>query len=441
MKETVLQFGTGNFLRGFVDFFIDRLNKSGLYDGKIVVVSPTDSKNIEKINFAGGKYNLILRGIENGKTVRERYEINSISRGINPYKDFDGFLSLSHNPDLRFIISNTTESGIVFDSSCNFGDCPPVSFPAKLTRFLYERYSVGLRGFVIFCCELIDSNGDKLKNTVLEYAKLWDLPKSFSEWINSENVFCNTLVDRIVTGFPKDEAEEIFTEIGYSDYLLNTAEVFHLWAVEGNFENELPLKTAGFNVIWTDDIRPYKKMKVSILNGAHTSAVFPSLLCGIDFVGESLKDENMRKFIEKCIFGCVLSVIGESDENIRFAKSVLERFSNPYIKHSWEAISLNSTGKFKERVVPTLCGYYEKYNKIPTPLALSLSALIKYYKTHTVSDSEYAVNRIKNGDLPDILSDEKLWGKDLSFVLEKVTECAEKIENCGISEAVKWSIT
>ena len=276
MKETILQFGTGNFLRGFADSFIDSLQKRGLYDGKIVIVSPTDSETVERINAQNGKYHLILRGIDNGKEVCEQTEINAVSRAVNPYRDFDSFLSLAENPDLRFIISNTTEAGIFFDETCQFTDKPAASFPGKLTQFLYYRYQNGLPGFVIFACELINNNGIKLQNCVLRYAEKWGLEPDFIRWIEAKNRFCNTLVDRIVTGFPKDESEQIFAEIGFRDALLDTAEPYHLWVIEGNFEKELPLQKGGFNVIWTDDVSPYKKMKVRILNGSHTSLVFPS---------------------------------------------------------------------------------------------------------------------------------------------------------------------
>lgn len=360
MKETVLQFGTGNFLRGFADYFIDALNKQGLYDGKIVVVSPTNSKAVEKINAQKGRYNLILRGIENGEEISSINEINSISCAVNPYADFDGFLSLAKNPDLRFIISNTTEAGISFDDICKITDKPAGSFPAKLTQFLYERYKNNLNGFVILACELIDNNGKELEKCVLKYAEKWNLSDDFISWIKTENTFCNTLVDRIVTGYPKDEAEHIFDEIGYRDNLLDTAEPYHLWVIEGDFEDELPFQKAGFNVIWTDNVAPYKKMKVRILNGSHTSLVFPSLLCGVETVGESLKDEQLNAFLNTCLFDYILPMLDNTDEIKSFANAVLERFSNPYIRHLWKSISLNSVSKFTARVLPTVNDYIDK---------------------------------------------------------------------------------
>jgi tagaturonate reductase len=441
MKETVLQFGTGNFLRGFADYFINALNKQGLYDGKIVVVSPTNSKAVEKINSQNGRYNLLLRGIENGNEISSINEINSINRAINPYENFKGFLSLAKNPDLHFIVSNTTEAGISFDDTCKITDNPADSFPAKLTQFLYKRYKNNLNGFVIFACELIDNNGKELEKCVIKYAKKWELGKDFITWIKSENTFCNTLVDQIVTGYPKDEAEHIFDEIGYRDNLLDTAELYHLWVIEGDFENKLPLQKAGFNVIWTDNVAPYKKMKVRILNGSHTSLVFPSLLCNVETVGESLKDEQLNAFLNTCLFDYILPMLDNTDEIKSFANAVLERFANPYIRHLWKSISLNSVSKFTARVLPTVNDYVDKNNCPPKPLVFSLACLIEYYKTNEVTDSEYAVDYIKNNDIKSILSNTDLWGQDLSGMLDTVNESLERIHRDGIREAIRWSMS
>lgn len=441
MKETILQFGTGNFLRGFADYFINELNKQGLYGGKIVVVSPTNSKAVEKINAQKGRYNLLLRGIENVKEVSSINEINSISRAVNPYEDFDGFLSLAKNPDLRFIISNTTEAGISFDEACKLTDRPAGSFPAKLTQFLYERYKNNLNGFVILACELIDNNGKELEKCVIKYSEKWNLSDDFISWIKTENTFCNTLVDRIVTGYPKDEAEQIFDEIGYRDDLLDTAEPYPLWVIEGDFEYELTLQKAGFNVIWTDNVAPYKKMKVRILNGSHTSLVFPSLLCGVETVGESLKDELLNAFLNTCLFDYILPMLDDNEDNRQFAKAVLERFANPYIRHLWKSISLNSVSKFTARVLPTVNDYIDKKNSMPKPLVFSLACLIEYYKANEVTDSEYAVDYIKNSDIKSILSNTALWGKDLSGMLDTVNESLERIHRDGIREAIKWSMS
>lgn len=441
MKEKIIQFGTGNFLRGFADYFVDTLNKKGLFDGKIVVVSPTDSKRIDVINSQDGKYNLYLRGIENGKEICERTEINSLSRGINPYNNFDEYISLAENPDLRFVISNTTEAGINFSEDDKFTDRPAKSFPGKLTQLLYKRYKSGLDGFVIFSCELIDNNAAKLKECVLKYAELWNLEIGFSEWLKNKNTFCNTLVDRIVTGYPENEADRLISEIGYDDKLLDTAEPYHLWVIEGDFESELPLQTAGFNVIRTDNVAPYKKMKVRVLNGSHTSLVFPSLLCGIETVKESLDDELLHSFLNTCLFGCMLPTLGETDENKKFASAVLERFANPYIRHMWKSISLNSVSKYTARVLPTICDYTEKNRTLPKPLVFSLACLIEYYKTNDVTDDKSAVEFIKNNSVKEILSNSELWGTDTSNMLETVSESIDKIQTVGIREAIKWSMS
>ena len=405
------------------------------------MVSPTNSKAVEKINSQNGRYNLLLRGIENGNEISSINEINSINRAINPYENFKGFLSLAKNPDLHFIVSNTTEAGISFDDTCKITDKPADSFPAKLTQFLYKRYKNNLNGFVIFACELIDNNGKELEKCVIKYAKKWELGKDFITWIKSENTFCNTLVDQIVTGYPKDEAEHIFDEIGYRDNLLDTAELYHLWVIEGDFEDELPLQKAGFNVIWTDNVAPYKKMKVRILNGSHTSLVFPSLLCNVETVGESLKDEQLNAFLNTCLFDYILPMLDNTDEIKSFANAVLERFANPYIRHLWKSISLNSVSKFTARVLPTVNDYVDKNNCPPKPLVFSLACLIEYYKTNEVTDSEYAVDYIKNNDIKSILSNTDLWGQDLSGMLDTVNESLERIHRDGIREAIRWSMS
>ncbi len=440
MKESILQFGTGNFLRGFADCFIDKMNKEGLYNGKIIIASPTNSRSVDKINRQNGVYNLILRGVENGCKVNERYEIHSVSRAINPYADFASFIALAKSPDLRFIISNTTEAGIKFDPACKFGDEPPASFPAKLARLMYERYSEKKPGFVVLACELIDDNGKELEKCVLEYAKLWGLEPEFTEWIKSQNQFCSTLVDRIVTGYPNAEAEQIFAEIGTRDELLNTAEPYHLWVIEGDFEAELPLQSAGLNVVWAKDVSPYKKMKVRILNGSHTSLVFPSLLCGVETVRESLEDELLGKFLNCCLFDYILPTVSENENAPEFANAVLERFANPYIRHMWKSIALNSVSKYSARVLPTVLDYYNAEKPLPLPLVFSLACLIEYYKSGEPSDNAQAVQYIKEHDIKDILSNKDLWGTDLNFLEETVCKSTEKIHTLGAAEAIKWSM-
>ena len=441
MKETILQFGTGKFLRAFVDSFVDSMNKQGLYGGRVVIVSPTDSKAVETINAQKGVYHLILRGMEHGAAVSRTMEINAVSRAINPYRDFDAFLALAANPELRFIVSNTTEAGIRYDESCKPGDRPASSFPGKLTQFLFERFRRGLGGLVILACELIEDNGKVLQACVLRYADQWKLGDDFLLWLKRENRFCGTLVDRIVTGFPQEEAEDIFASLDCRDLLLDTAEPYHLWVIEGDFENEFPLRKAGCNVVWTDDAAPYKKMKVRILNGSHTSLVFPSLLCGVETVGESLGDALLNDYLHTCLFGYILPTLGETDETRAFAAAVLERFRNPYIRHLWQSISLNSVSKWTARVLPTVRDYAAAHGALPKPLVFSLACLIQYYKGNEPADDAAAVAFIKEHDVPAILANADLWGADLSHMAAFVAESLQQLQQHGIREAIRWSMS
>ncbi len=440
MRETVLQFGTGNFLRAFIDPFLDIMQRKGLYSGSAVIVSPTDSAAVEKINAQGGKYHLLLRGIENDAPFSEISEITSVSRAINPYRDFSGFLALAENKDLRFIVSNTTEAGIAFDDSCAFNDAPPSSFPAKLTRFLYERFSLGLPGFIIFPCELIDCNADRLIECVLKYIDLWSLSDTFRDWILKENRFCNTLVDRIVTGFPSDAAS-VFAEIGREDRLLDTAEPYHLWVIEGNYENEFPLQAAGINVIWTQNATPYKKMKVRILNGLHTSMVFPGLLANLETVADCMNDPQIARFAEHCLRNWILPTLDGSEDVLRFADAVKQRFMNPYLHHRLLSISLNSVSKFKVRVLPTLFDNIDRFGVIPKEFVLSLVCLIRYYKENEVNDDPLISEYIKETPFPEILKNAELWKWDLSILTETALTAESILSDKGIREALEWSIT
>ncbi len=354
MRETIIQFGEGVVLRGFADHFLDVLNKQGVYDGKAVVVQPRPGGKVRLLQDQGCKYNLFLRGIRDGEAVCEHSLIESVSRCVDPYQHFDDYLSLAAQPDFRFVISNTTEAGIVFDPACKADDTPCLSFPGKVTQLLYRRYQLRLPGFVFLPCELIDGNGDALKECVVRYIHHWGLEPEFLVWVEEQNVFANTLVDRIVTGYPESEKETLTGAAGFDDRCMNTAELFGLWVIEGNFEEELPLQKAGLPAVWTDDVSPYKKRKVRVLNGAHTSTVFPALLSGVETVGEAVNDPMLRVFLEKNLYGHILPMLGETAENLAFAGAVLDRFSNPYIRHLWKAISLNSVSMFTVRVLPTM---------------------------------------------------------------------------------------
>ena len=437
MKETVIQFGEGNFLRGFFDYFLHKMNEKGLYDGKAVVVQPISMGRVAELNEQDCKYNLYLRGIKDGEIVKEHTFVESISRCVDPYKDFEDYMALADNPDFRFIVSNTTEAGIEFVDSCKFQDKPALSFPGKLTQLLYRRYKNGLKGFVILACELIDNNGTELKKCVLKYAELWNLEADFVTWLETENHFINTLVDRIVTGYPNDETKDAHPD----DKFLDTAEIFHLWVIEGDFEDEFPLKKAGFNVVWTDDAKPYKKIKVRILNGAHTSLVAGALLSGIETVGEAMNDETTYNFLNKVMKEEILPTIGENDESIAFANAVFDRFKNPFIAHKWRSIALNSVSKFSVRVLPTLLEYKEKNGAYPVGLTLSLAYLIYFYKNDNPDDAENVVATMKNDSIVDILKNTSLWQADLSKLTGLVTEYFNKIDLLGAKETMKWILS
>ena len=441
MRETIIQFGEGVFLRGFFNDFLNTLNQSGLYDGKAVVIQPRAGGKVAKLNEQNCRYHLFLRGIENGEPMAEHREIRSISRGIDPYKDFAAYMTLADSADIRFVVSNTTEAGIAFDDSCKLTDTPCLSFPGKLTQLLYRRYQNGLKGLIFLPCELIDNNADALKSCILRYAKLWDLEQGFTEWIETENTFANTLVDRIVTGYPEAEKETMLAEIGCEDLYLNTAERFGLWVIEGNFEEELPLQKAGIPVIWTNDASPYKKRKVRVLNGAHTSTVFPALLGGVETVGEAMAHPAVRALLEKNLYAHILPMLGETQENLAFTAAVLDRFSNPYIRHKWQAISLNSISKFTVRVLPTMLDCKAARGDYPKSLVFSLACLIRYYKENDVSDDPTLTAKIKTGDIKEILADTALWGCDLSDACDAVHEALAVMKEKPMEEAIAWAIS
>lgn len=436
-KETVMQFGEGGFLRGFVDYFFHKLQEKGLYDGKIVVVQPIEKGMCQMLADQNCEYNLFLRGIDNGQVVNEHTHITSISRALNPYTQYDEYMKLAENPDLRVIVSNTTEAGIEYLGTEKLTDTPPKSYPAKLTQFLYKRFELGLKGFILLPCELIDNNADNLKKCILQYADLWELGDAFKNWLESENDFCNTLVDRIVTGYPRDEVEELTKQIGYTDNLIDTAEIFHLWVIEGHHEDELPFNKAGYNIVWTDDAKPYKKRKVRILNGGHTSMVLGARLYGLSTVGECLKDETVSAFLKKCIFEEIVPTLGNTETDVKFGEAVLERFSNPFIKHQLLSIALNSVSKFQVRVLPTILEYKEKFGKYPSALTFSMAALIAFYRTDEANDGADIMEFMKTASVEDIMKREDYWHNDLTDMIPMVTEYYNLIQEKGMAEAYK----
>ena len=417
--EKVIQFGEGGFLRGFADWMIHRINQKSDFNGSVVVVQPIEMGLCDMLSEQNCIYTHLCRGVEGVETD----VIDVISRCVKPYESFDEYLKLAENPDFRFVVSNTTESGIVFSSEDKATDAPPKSFPAKLTLLLKKRYELGLGGFVFLPCELIDRNGDNLKRCVLQYADLWELGDGFKAWIENENVFTNTLVDRINTGYPKGEE----LELGYEDKMVNTSEFFHLWVIETehDLESELPFSCADLNVIVTrDKLEMYRTRKVRILNGAHTSLVPYALLSGFDTVKSCIDDEGMREHVRKCVFDEIIPTLDlPKDELESYAASVIERFSNPYIKHYLSSIALNSVSKFKIRVFPSILEYINRYGKTPEALVFSLAKLIEFYKNGEPNDAPEIINFIKTHTVREILANKDFFGEDISFLTEEIEKC------------------
>ena len=414
--ERVIQFGEGGFLRGFVDWMLQKVNESSDFNGNVVVVQPIEQGMCDLLSAQNCVYTHVIRGVEGvDKTV-----VDVISRCVKPYDDFDAYLALAENPDFRFVVSNTTESGIVFSADDKITDTPPKSFPAKVTLLLKRRYDLGLRGFIFLPCELIDRNGDNLKKCILQYADLWELGEGFEAWVEKENVFTNTLVDRINTGFPRGED----LGLGYVDNMLNTSEFFHLWVIETDYdlESELPFASAGLNVIVTPDkLEMYRTRKVRILNGAHTSLVPYAMLEGFDTVKSCIDDERMCAHLRRCVFDEICPTLDlPHDELIAYANSVVERFGNPYIKHYLSAISLNSVSKFKVRVLPSILEYIKRYGKMPKTLIFAFAKLIEFYKTDMPQDAPEVVAFMREHSVDEILANEALWGQDISFLAEEI---------------------
>ena len=352
------------------------------------------------INEQEGLYTLFLRGFQNGEAVNKKRVISCVSRCLNPYQNYEEVLACADNPDLRFITCNTTEAGIVYDPSCQFADCPASSFPGKLTQFLYRRFQtfgeVTGKGFIVLSCELIDDNGKELEKCVLEYAKQWQLGEEFINWIKKENTFCSTLVDRIVTGYPRTEAAAICDELGYEDNLLDTGEIFGFWVIEGpsTLKDEFPVEQANLPVLITDNHKPYKQRKVRILNGAHTSFVLGAYLAGQNIVRDCMHDEVIRSFMNKTIYDEIIPTLDLPEKELKeFAAAVTERFQNPFIDHALLAISLNSTSKWKARVMPSLKGYVKRKGTIPECITASFAFYIAFYSGDTLTEDGLLAER------------------------------------------------
>lgn len=409
--ERIIQFGEGNFLRAFVDWIIYNMNKKCDFNSGVVVVQPIEQGMVSKLNEQDGLYTLYLNGIKDGEVVSEHSIIDSIGRGINPYESYDEYINVARNPELRFVISNTTEAGITFDADDKFESRPQKTYPGKLTAFMYERFKAfhGAedKGLIIIPCELIDKNGEKLKEAIVKFCDLWKLGEEFKNWVLSANIFCDSLVDRIVPGYPRDKMEVISKELGYEDNLVVEGEHFHLWVIQGPelVKNEFPAHKAELNVLFVKDLTPYKTRKVRILNGAHTTMVPVSYLYGIDTVKETIEHEVLGKFVQRALYEEIIPTLDLPKEELEyFAAAVLERFKNPFIKHYLMSISLNSMSKYETRVLPSMIEYYNRKKQLPKRLVFSLAALIEFYK------GDRNGNKIAVSDNEDILDlYNKLW--------------------------------
>ena len=408
--EKVVQFGEGNFLRAFVDWMISRMNSRGLFNGSVVVVQPIPQGMVDALNEQDGLYTVLLRGIQDGKPIEEKEIVTSVGRALNPYTDFASFLQCAENPDLRFIVSNTTEAGITFSDRDHPTDTPPASFPGKLTVFLHHRFrhfrGAADKGCVMLPCELIERNGDNLKKTVLQTTRLWRLEAAFLDWLENRNEFANTLVDRIVTGHPKDEFAALTATLGYHDDLLDAGEIFHSWVIESRWDlsGELPLTEAGLDVVWTSNITPYRDRKVRILNGAHTMMALAAYLAGKRTVGECMADVLLRGYVEKALSEEIIPTLDlPKDDLLRFAVAVMERFANPHIKHYLLSIALNSTSKYRARVLPSVLEFQKRTGTLPSRLCFGLGALIAFYRGKDFRDGALVGER--NGEEYRIVDD------------------------------------
>ncbi len=389
----VLQFGEGNFLRGFVDYMIDIANEKGEFDGDIVLVKPIEFGTLDRFHAQESQYTVSLRGIIDGEATVQNRIVTSVTDVVAAHEEYEKYSAYAKLDTLRYIVSNTTEAGIVYDENDKLEMCPPMSFPGKLAKFLYERYKhfngAMDKGLVMLPVELIDDNGIHLKECVLKQADNWNLEAEFKTWIEEACIFCSTLVDRIITGYPREEDAKLWEEWGYKDELIVTGEPFALWVIEcpKDISGELPLDKAGLPVIYTDNQKPYKQRKVRILNGAHTSFVLASYLAGNDIVLESMKDETVFNFMKTTIFDEVIPTLTLPKQDlVDFAEAVITRFNNPYVKHALLSISLNSVSKWRARCMPSFLGYIELNKELPKCLTFSLAALMAFYKGTEIRD-------------------------------------------------------
>ncbi len=436
--EKVIQFGEGNFLRAFIEWIIWKTNQKTDFNGSVVVVQPIEKGMVEWLNEQDGLYHLNLQGLLKGEAIDSVDLIDVVSRGLNPYTDFQAYLALAEQPEIRFVISNTTEAGIAFDPACKLSDAPASSYPGKLTQLLYHRYEYfkgdKSKGLIIFPCELIFENGKHLKECIRKYIELWALGPDFAAWFEEVCGVYSTLVDRIVPGYPRDTAAQLCERVGYDDHLLDKAEIFHLWVIEAPKEvaAEFPADKAGLNVLFVPSEAPYHERKVTLLNGPHTVLSPVGYLSGLNTVKECCEDPEIGAFVHKVMYDELLPTLNLPVEELeKFAGDVLERFRNPFVKHFVTSIMLNSFPKFKTRDLPGLKTYLERKGELPKGLVLGLAGICTYYKGGKRGEDEIVPNDdpkimelLKNlwatGDVrkvaEGVLADEFIWGEDLNRI-------------------------
>ncbi|MBU9723574.1 MULTISPECIES: tagaturonate reductase [Bacillaceae] len=475
LPEKAIQFGQGNFMRGYLDWMLHQMNKKGLFNGNVVVVQPASTGTvIPKLNEQDGLYTVILRGMENGAVVDKSEVITSISRGLNARQEWHKVLEVAESTDLEFVFSNTTEAGITYVCEDYHEGEVPESFPGKLTVFLYHRYNAlggdKKTGLTIVPCELVDENGKKLKELVLKKAEDWKFPGKFAEWIERDNQFCDTLVDRIVTGFPKEAVEEFNKRLGYEDEFITLGEPYHMLAIEAprSVKEKLPFHEAGLNVFW-EDIKPHRELKVRLLNGPHTMMFSVAFLYGVDTVLEVMENDVLSKFVELAFSEISPTVLADEKVKEQFIEAVKERFLNPYNKHYLTDIGLNAVFKYRARLLPTLKRYVDLKGELPQAIVFSLAAMLSYIRPdHEVGGElvgirngvEYAIRdngvvlekvtegwncverdeaRVKDF-VTSFLSEKEIWGEDLTEIpglSETVTENVTMILKNGMESCVK----
>ena len=460
--ERIIQFGEGNFLRAFVDWIVWNMNEKADFNASVVVVQPIAQGMVDMLNKQDCMYHVNLQGLDQGVAVDSLTMIDVISRALNPYTENEAFMKLAEQPEMRFIISNTTEAGIAFDPSCKLTDVPASSYPGKLTQLLYHRFKTfhgdKTKGFIIFPCELIFLNGHKLKETIFQYIELWNLEEAFKAWFEEACGVYATLVDRIVPGFPRKDILTIQEKLQYNDNLVVQAEIFHLWVIEAPKEvaEEFPADKAGLNVLFVPSEEPYHERKVTLLNGPHTVLSPVAYLSGLNIVREACQHEVIGKYIDKVMFGELLETLNlPKDELIQFGKDVLERFNNPFVDHQVTSIMLNSFPKYQTRDLPGLKTYFDRKGVLPSGLVLGLAAIITYYKGGKRGDDEIKIlddvkittlltdlwatgctTRVTEG----VLNAEFIWGENLNLIpglTEKIVYYLNSIQEKGMIHVVK----